>query len=62
MLPDNKVPESVLNLVAASSKNMGDDFLADRRIPLISITGSVRVGRHAAKIVADRLGRTILEL
>jgi aldehyde dehydrogenase (NAD+) len=62
VLMDNKVPEGVLNLVAASSKNVGDDFLADRRIPLISVTGSTRVGRHVAKIVADRLGRTILEL
>jgi len=62
VLLDNKVPEGVLNLVAASSKNVGDDFLADRRISLISVTGSVRVGRHVAKIVAERLGRTILEL
>lgn len=62
VLMENKVPEGVLNLVAASSKNVGDDFLADRRIPLISVTGSVRVGRHVAKIVAERLGRTILEL
>jgi aldehyde dehydrogenase (NAD+) len=48
--------------VAASSKYVGDDFLADRRIPLISVTGSTRVGRRVNEIVGSRLGKTILEL
>lgn len=58
----NKVPEGVLNLVAAGSKYIGDDFVADRRIPLISLTGSTNIGRRVGKIVGERLGRTILEL
>ncbi|HOI87345.1 MAG TPA: aldehyde dehydrogenase family protein [Lentimicrobium sp.] len=62
VLEENNVPEGVLNLVAGSSRNIGDDFLADKRIPLISVTGSTRVGRHVSKIVGERLGRTILEL
>jgi aldehyde dehydrogenase (NAD+) len=62
VLAENKVPEGVLNLVAGSSQYIGDDFLADRRIPLISVTGSTRVGRHVSKIVGERLGRSILEL
>jgi aldehyde dehydrogenase (NAD+) len=62
VLYDNEVPEGVLNLVAGSSKYIGDDFLADKRIPLISVTGSTRVGRHVSKIVGERLGRSILEL
>ncbi len=62
VLKENNVPEGVLNLVAGSSKYIGDDFLADKRIPLISVTGSTRVGRHVSKIVGERLGRTILEL
>ena len=37
-------------------------MLADSRLPLISFTGSSRVGRHAAGAVAARLGRTLLEL
>jgi aldehyde dehydrogenase (NAD+) len=37
-------------------------MLGDRRIPLISFTGSTEVGRHVATTVARRLGRTILEL
>ena len=35
---------------------------ADRRLPLLSFTGSVRTGREVAARVGDRLGRTILEL
>jgi aldehyde dehydrogenase (NAD+) len=62
VLRDNDVAEGVLSLVAGSSKYIGDDFLADKRIPLISVTGSTRVGRHVSKIVGERLGRSILEL
>jgi aldehyde dehydrogenase (NAD+) len=62
VLIENEVPEGVLSLVAGSSKYIGDDFLADKRIPLISVTGSTRVGRHVSKIVGERLGRSILEL
>ncbi len=56
------VPEGVFNLVIASSKVLGDNFAADRRIPLISITGSTTVGKRVASIVGQRLGKTILEL
>ena len=37
-------------------------MIHDRRIPLISATGSVRMGRQVAAAVGSRLGRTILEL
>jgi aldehyde dehydrogenase (NAD+) len=37
-------------------------MLRDRRIPLISCTGSTAVGVHVAQVVGERLGRTILEL
>jgi len=62
VLSDNNVPEGVINLVAGSSKYIGDNFLEDRRVPLISATGSTRMGIHVGKVVAERLGRTILEL
>lgn len=62
VLKDNNLPAGVLSLVVAGSSTLGDNFLADKRMPLISVTGSVRVGRHVAKIVGERLGRTILEL
>ena len=37
-------------------------MINDERLPLISFTGSVRVGKHVAQRVAGRLGRCILEL
>lgn len=62
VLKENKVPEGVFNLVVGRSSVMGDNFLGDKRIPLISVTGSTAVGRRAARIVGDRLGNTLLEL
>ena len=62
VLRDNDIPAGVLNLVAASSKYVGDDFLNDSRIPLVSVTGSTRVGKRVNNIVGSRLGKTILEL
>lgn len=62
VLNENDVPEGVLNLVASGSKYVGDDFLADKRIPLISATGSTKLGRRVGKIVGERLGRSLLEL
>ena len=37
-------------------------MLHDKRIPLVSITGSTRVGRRGAEIIAKRFGKSILEL
>jgi aldehyde dehydrogenase (NAD+) len=62
VMRENKLPEGILSLVAGSSKYVGDDFLADRRIPMISVTGSTRVGKRVNNIVGARLGKTILEL
>lgn len=62
VLKANKVPEGVFNLVVAKSSVMGDNFLADKRIPLLSVTGSTVVGKRVGGIVGQRLGKTILEL
>jgi len=62
VLTSNKVPEGVFNLIIAKSSVLGDNFLEDKRIPLFSVTGSTRVGRHVAEIVGRRFGKTILEL
>lgn len=62
VLVRNNLPEGILTLIASSSKYVGDDFLKDKRVPLISVTGSTRVGRRVSKIVGERLGKTILEL
>ena len=54
--------KGVFNLVIGPSDPVGQALLEDRRVPLISFTGSTQVGRHVAETVARRLGRTILEL
>ena len=41
---------------------MGELLTNDKRLPLISFTGSIRVGRIVGETVARRFGRTILEL
>lgn len=62
VLKELKVPEGVFNLVIAKSSVLGDNFLEDQRIPLISMTGSTWVGKHVAELVSKRFGKTILEL
>jgi len=54
--------EGVFNLVVGRGSDVGDGMLADRRIPLISATGSCRMGRRIAEVVGPRFGRSILEL
>ncbi|MFA5973579.1 MAG: aldehyde dehydrogenase family protein [Lentimicrobiaceae bacterium] len=61
-LRKNNVPEGVFNMIVAKSTVLGDNFAADKRISLISVTGSTVVGRKVAAIVGKRLGKTILEL
>ena len=51
----------VFNLVAGGPE-IGRAIAGDMRLPLVSFTGSTRVGRNVAQTVAGRLGRTILEL
>jgi len=62
VLKDNQVPEGVFNLIIGSSNEFGDIMLSDKRIPLISLTGSTKVGKHASALIGERLGRTIMEL
>jgi aldehyde dehydrogenase (NAD+) len=52
----------VFTLVIGRGSEVGEPMIADRRLPLVSFTGSTAVGRHVAQVVAPRLGRTILEL
>ncbi|MBU0946658.1 MAG: aldehyde dehydrogenase family protein [Proteobacteria bacterium] len=62
VLKQNELPEGLFSLVIGKGSVIGETMLSDIRIPLISFTGSVPLGRHAAERVARRLGRTILEL
>jgi aldehyde dehydrogenase (NAD+) len=58
---DNEVPEGVNNLIQGG-RNVGEWMSKDTRIPLVSATGSTRMGKELNKEVAGRLGKTILEL
>ncbi|MDJ0621666.1 MAG: aldehyde dehydrogenase family protein [Desulfocapsaceae bacterium] len=58
----NDLPEGIFNIIVGSGAEVGERLLADKRIGLVSVTGSTKVGRHAAKVVAARLGKCILEL
>jgi len=62
VLKENNLPEGIFSLIIGRGATVGEKMLEDKNVPLISITGSVEVGRHAAQVVAKRLGRTILEL
>jgi aldehyde dehydrogenase (NAD+) len=52
----------VFTLAVGSGRQVGERLVADRRVPLISMTGSTAMGVRIAEVVARRLGRTILEL
>jgi len=52
----------IFNLVIGSGRDVGELLLNDKRIPLVSFTGSTSVGVHVSETVARRFGHTILEL
>ena len=57
----NNVPEGVSGLVNGDYK-VGQWLAASEEIPLVSATGSVRMGKLVGKTVSERLGRPLLEL
>lgn len=61
ILAKNNMPEGISSLLTGDAE-VGRWLANDRRIPLISATGSTRMGREVATTVAKRLGKTILEL
>ena len=52
----------LFNLVTGNGTELGRRIAEDHRLPLISATGSCRMGRSVAEVVGKRLGRTLLEL
>jgi len=61
VLKNNNVPEGVCCLLIGDYK-MGEMLSNDARIPLVSATGSTRMGKKVAVAVGQRLGRSLLEL
>ena len=58
---NNQVPDGVSNLVIGG-RELGEWMARDERIPLISATGSTRMGKAVGAAVGERLGRSLLEL
>jgi aldehyde dehydrogenase (NAD+) len=58
---ENNIPEGVSNLIIGGPE-IGKLMTADKRIPLISATGSTRMGKSVGQVVGERLGRSLLEL
>ncbi len=52
----------VFRLVMGTDEVVGERLIADKRLPLISATGSCRMGRRVGQVVSQRLGRCLLEL
>jgi aldehyde dehydrogenase (NAD+) len=57
----NNVPEGVSCLINGG-REVGEMMTHDKRIPLISATGSTRMGKSIGAVVGERLGRSLLEL
>ena len=58
---ENNVPEGVSSLVIGGAE-IGKAMANDKRVPLVSATGSTRMGKSVAQSVAARLGKSLLEL
>lgn len=61
VLTENNVPEGVFNLIIGG-REIGELLAEDTRIPLVSATGSTRMGKAVGATVGGRLGRALLEL
>ncbi len=62
VIKENNLPEGIFSLIIGKGSTIGERLLNDKRIPLISVTGSTRVGKHAGEVIQKRFGRSILEL
>lgn len=61
VLKENNLPEGISCIINGDYK-VGEFMTTDHRIPLISATGSTRMGRIVGKTVAERFGKSLLEL
>ncbi len=58
----NGVDPAIFSLVVGRGSTVGEKLIGDRRLPLVSATGSCAMGYRVGAVVGERLGRTILEL
>jgi len=62
VLERNNVPPGVLATVLGGGRTIGELIINDKRLELISFTGSTPIGKRISEIVHSRFGRTIMEL
>jgi len=62
VLEANGLPGAICSTVLGGGRTIGEKLINDKRINLMSFTGSTEVGRRVSEIVHKRFGRTILEL
>jgi NAD-dependent aldehyde dehydrogenases len=61
VLKENNLPEGISSVLVADHE-IGQKLVDDKRVSLVSFTGSTRVGRMVSSKVAERFGKSILEL
>ncbi len=61
VITENDLPEGIFNLVIGDYK-IGECIAKDKRIPMVSATGSTRMGKRVSEVVGARLGSSLLEL
>lgn len=61
VLKRNNLPEGIMSMIVGDRK-IGEAMSHDKRVALVSATGSTRMGRAVAQAVAQRLGKSLLEL
>ncbi|MBT28067.1 MAG: aldehyde dehydrogenase family protein [Thalassobius sp.] len=61
VLTRNDLPEGIFNLIIGDAE-IGSLMSADKRVPLVSATGSTRMGKKVGETVGKRLGKSLLEL
>ncbi len=61
VIKKNKLPEGICSVIIGG-RDIGEQMAADPKVALVSATGSTRMGKSVAQVVAGRLGKSILEL
>lgn len=61
VLEKNNLPSSICSLITGGA-DVGNEMVSDKRLDLISFTGSTPVGKQVSLKVQERFGRSILEL
>ena len=53
---------NIFSLAIGRGSKIGESLISDEKIPLVSFTGSTKMGRHVSEVVSKRFGKSILEL